>query len=154
MSYEHDHCPHCRRQIKEPRSGQQLRRFFALCRAAYEMWPEKDAFQPESAEHLRKWLLIQCGYSRRKTLVLPVDSTGLRSEALLLTIEAAIRAAGEYPFLTLRGDSVEVVSARSISYAKASHKEASRMFSAVDEFLEIRIGVRGEELLQHWQAAA
>ena len=96
-------CPHCGCKIDgktKPRSAPQLRRFFAMLRAMYQHWPEDTQFQPESEEHLRKFILIRAGY--RETTDIPVtfaeDQPGL-TKLTALSIEAALKAAGAYAFI-------------------------------------------------------
>lgn len=63
MSARPHHCPECGCLLSKARSVQDHRRFFSLISHAYMQWREDHPFQPTSAEHLRAYLLVECGYA-------------------------------------------------------------------------------------------
>ena len=58
-------CPHCGCELVKARSPRHHRFFFAVIAHAYENWPEAHDFQPDSAEHLRAWLLTHTKHKFR-----------------------------------------------------------------------------------------
>lgn len=137
-----EECPHCRQR---QRSGPQHRRFFALCRALYENWPERHAvtgeamnFVPESEEQLRKYLTVKVGYRKVTIISIPRarNSMRLRQSALesaKIAAAAALRAGGDFPFVEVVGTSIEIMVATSIRWDRMGHKKFTKLSTLVDE---------------------
>lgn len=139
-------CPHCG---SKPRSSEDHRRFFALISAAFSQWPEAHEFQPDSPEHLRAWLLCKANY--RDTTTIPVeyaeDQPGML-KLVLLTAEAAIKAAKGYAFVRPHGHGLAVFSAKSIAWDKIDQKKFNGIRDSVSEILETELGVSADRLLK------
>ncbi len=155
-------CPHCGCKLDpvkgKPRSPQQLRRFFAMLRAMYQHWPETAAeFQPESEEHLRKFVLIKAGH--RETTDIPVtfaeDQPGL-TKLTALSIEAALKAAGAYAFIRPHPDGglVRVFKAKSIAFDKIGQAEFNALNDAVETAYAQETGLDPEQVLKQTEQAA
>ena len=154
-------CPHCGCKIDgktKPRSAPQLRRFFAMLRAMYQHWPETAAeFQPESEEHLRKFVLIKAGH--RETTDIPVtfaeDQPGL-TKLTALSIEAALKAAGAYAFIRPHPDGglVRVFKARSIAFNQMGQAEFNALNDAVETAYAQETGLDPEQVLKQTEQAA
>ena len=153
-------CPHCGCKIDgktKPRSAPQLRRFFAVLRAMFSHWPEDTQFQPESEEHLRKFILIRAGY--RETTDIPVtfaeDQPGL-TKLTALSIEAALKAAGAYAFIRPHPDGglVRVFKAKSIAFDKMDQAEFNALNDAVETAYAQETGLDPEQVLKQTEQAA
>ena len=153
-------CPHCGCKIDgktKPRSAPQLRRFFAMLRAMFSHWPETSGFQPESEEHLRKFILIKAGY--RETTDIPVtfaeDQPGL-TKLTALSIEAALKAAGAYAFIRPHPDGglVRVFKAKSMAFDKIGQAEFNALNDAVETAYAQETGLDPEQVLKQTEQAA
>jgi len=153
-------CPHCGGLFQpsgKKRSTPQHRRYYAMIKAAYHHWPEGHDFQPDSEEHLRKWLQVSAGY--REHTDIPVafaeDQPGVTKLAAL-AIEAAIMAADGYAFVRPHPDGgmVRVYRSKSISFDKLGHLEACALFDAVAEIIAAAIGRPVDEIMKQTEQAA
>ena len=150
-------CPVCGYQDKgkgKPRSLDQHRRFYGLVQKAFEQWPETfEDFQPESPEHLRKYLICAAGPQWRKVTEIPVpfaeDLPGLTRLAALMMQQAAEAAGGyAFPRVDANGGRVALYTAKSIKFSEMPHLEFCALSQAVDEVIKAVIGVDPEQLLK------
>ncbi len=146
------HCPHCGCELTQShRSARHHRRFFGLVTAAYNQWPERSEFQPESPEHLRAWLLVKAGH--RETREIPVvaaeEHPGLAVLARL-AIEAAFREAGAFAFINPDAGAgiVSIYRPKSIAHASCDQKAFSPIAEAVEQIIEQELNVTAEQLLR------
>lgn len=148
------HCPHCGSDLGEPGKGRsvpQHRRFFALCRAAFDQWPEKAERQFTSAEELRKYFQMRAGY---REIGAQIPLTGISRERAMLLAEASIRAAGAYAVPVIHGDTLVIFRPKSIAFDKLGHKDACALFDDVAAFIATEIGVPADQLLKEAETAA
>lgn len=148
-------CPHCGGVLGKVRSTADHRRFFAVIKAAFTHWPERHEFEPDSAEHLRSWLLCKSGYSDVTTV--PVDYADDQPAMLKLvslTVEAAVKAANGYAFIRPHGSAVAVFTPKSISFDKLSQKDFAPVRTAVEDVITAEIGVDADKLLNEQESAA
>lgn len=139
-------CPHCG---AAPRSSDDHRRLFALVKAAFEQWPESHEFQPDNPEHLRAWLLCKAGY--RDVTTIPVeyaDDQPAMLKLVMLTAEAAIKAAKGYAFIRPHNGALAVFSAKSLAWDTLDQKKFGPIRDAVTEIIEGIIGVSADQLLK------
>lgn len=146
-------CGHTDRGKGKPRSIDQHRRFYGLVKAAFENWPEHAEFRPESAEHLRKYLICRAGPQWRNVTEIPVpfaeDQPGLTRLAAHMMQQAAEAAGGyAFPRVDMNGGRVALYTAKSIRFGEMSHLEFCALSDAVDEVLRAEIGVSADELLK------
>jgi hypothetical protein len=146
-------CPHCSKPLAKARSSQDHRRFFGVINAAYSQWPEGNDFQPDSAEHLRAWLLCKAGY--RETVFIPVEGDDPRVAKLAaLAAEGAIKAAKGHSFIVVMPHGLGVVSPKSISWDKLDQRAFGPVREAVEGIIEREIGVPAGQLLTEEERAA
>jgi hypothetical protein len=139
-------CPHCGKGGKR-RSIDQHRRFFAVIKRAFEQWPETHDFQPDSAEHLRKWLQVKAGY--RTVQEIDVRRTDNQSRKIIeSTLSAAMKATGDYAWTVVHGSRLYVVASRSIAFDKISHGEFCTLNNMVQEVIESETGIKVDQLLE------
>lgn len=150
-----DHCPHCGAMLDEPqgvpRSVPQLRRYFALIKAAFHHWPEAHERQFTSEEEFRKWLQMKAGH---REIGATIPLTGISKERAMLLAEASIRAAGSYAVPTIHGDTLVIHKPKSISFSKLSHKAACVLFDEVAAVIRAETGLDPDQLLKETEAAA
>lgn len=147
----------------KPRSGPDHRRFFAAIRAAANHWPEWHTFQPEGAtieekaNHLRKFLLVKAGHRERQELPLEFagDQPGL-TRLIGVAIKAAMDRGGGYVEVATApdGGAVAIYSAKSVDYRTLSQTEFGPVRSAVEELIELAVGVSVDDLLKAQDQAA
>ena len=146
------HCPVCGCAIdREPRSLAQLRRYFAMIRAAFHHWPESHERQFASEEECRKWLQMKAGH---REIGATIPLTGMSKERAMLLAEAAIRAAGSYAVPVIHGDTLAIWRPKSIAFSKLGHKEACRLFDDVADVIRAETGIDPEEMMRETERAA
>ena len=149
-------CPVCGFTDKgkgKPRSIDQHRRFYGLVAKAFEHWPDHAEFRPESAEHLRKYLICRAGPQWRNVTEIPVpfaeDQPGLTRLAAHLMQQAAEAAGGyAFPRVDMNGGRVALYTAKSIKFAEMPHLEFCALSEAVDEVIKAEMGVEPDQLLK------
>ena len=67
---------------------------------------------------------------------------------MLLTVEAAIKAAGAYPFVRVAGNQMAVFRAQSIAFDRLGHKPACELFDAVGQIIEAETGIPADTLIR------
>jgi hypothetical protein len=143
-------CTHCNK-----RSPEDHRRFFGVIRAAFHHWPEAHEFQPDSEEHLRKWLLIKAGY--RDVTTIPVeyaDAQPAMLQLVVLTVEAAMKAAGGYAFVRPHGVGLAIFAAKSIKWDTLSQKKFNIVRDAVESVIKAETGLEPDDILKETERAA
>jgi hypothetical protein len=139
-------CPAC----GAPNSKRSLpdhRRLFGIISNAYANWPESHEFQPDSADHLRAWLLCKAGY--RKTTTIPIEHDHPAIIRLAsLAAEGAIHAAGTYAFVRPHGHAIAVISAKSMRFDKLDRKGFVALRDALEDVIEAESGLSIKDLEQ------
>jgi len=118
MAPSRDICPHCGSAVRLPRSAAHHRLFFAYIGECYLNWPERHPFQPDNAEHLRAWLLVQAGH--RDVTAYDWDSPAA-AERLADLLDAELRKdrqKGVYAWVEVVDTQVRVVRPRTIRWAE------------------------------------
>jgi hypothetical protein len=139
-------CPHCGKGGKR-RSIEQHRRYFAVIKHAFEHWPETHEFQPDSAEHLRKWLQVKAGY--RTVQEIEVKRTDPQSLAIVhATLRAAMKATDDYSWIVPHKGKLLVVASRSIAFDKIPHGEFCTLNNMVQEVIETETGIKIDQLME------
>jgi hypothetical protein len=148
-------CQQCGADEKSQRSSPDHRRFFGLIAAAFHHWPERHEFEPDDADHLRKWLLCKAGF--RDVTIITVeyadDQPGLM-KLVSLTAEAAVRAADNKAFTRVHGDKIVVFKAKSIAWDKLSQTAFNDVRDRVTAVIENELQLSADELLKQTEAAA
>ena len=141
------HCPHCGGDIErqaKPRSSEQLRRYFALLKAAFHHWPERHAHQFANVEECRAFLQMKAGH---REIGAQIPLTGMSKERAMLLAEAAIRGAGSYAMPVIHGDVLVIFRPRSVSFAKMAHHDFCRLSDMVESVLQAETGLTADQLL-------
>ncbi len=152
----HPHCPHCGGIIEDDkphrRSTPQLRRFFAICKAAFFNWPEHHEFRPRSADHLRYWLECKANHFTVTTTARIESSDPDKVYAL---VRAFLKHSEDHRlFIELDGNLLIEKRTKSIDYNSLDSSEFSRLKDAVCDVIEIELGVAAEKLLSETEKAA
>lgn len=143
-------CPHCGCELDapsggKPRSVEQIRRYFALIRAAYHHWPESHERQWSSSEELRAWLQMKAG-AREVGAQIPL--AGMSKDRAMLLAEAAIRGAGSYAMPAMHGDVLVIFRPKSVSFARMPHNDFCQLSDDVAAIIEDETGLTAEQLLR------
>ena len=154
-------CPHCQCDIDPakgaPRSLAQMRRFFGVLRAMQSHWPESAEFQPESEEHLRKYVLVKAGHRDATDIPVPyAEDQPSVTKLVAISVEGAVRAAGAFAFIRPhpRGGMVRVFRAKSIAFDKLEQAEFNKLNDEVEAIYKAETGLDADELLQQTESAA
>lgn len=135
----------------KPRSIDQHRRFFGLVRACFHHWPESEKFQPDNEEHLRAYLLVKAGHRSIKEFYLTDKSANAEVAHVIPIITAMMLH--RYCWSWVEGDAIRVCAPLTTKFSEMPHKEACKVYDAVDEYLR-SIGIDPEQLLSETEAAA
>ena len=127
----------------KPRSHIQHKRFFAVVAAAFDHWPEAHPFQPDTADHLRAWLLVRAKHCTIQTFEMSEDASEVAR--LIPVITAAMM--GRHCWAKASGTTLHVCVPQSINYQTVGHQEFQKINDAVDEILRAEIGLDPDKLL-------
>jgi hypothetical protein len=123
----------------EERSGATHRHFFACINDAFTNLPEDLAGRFKTAEHLRKWALIKCGYCEERTLVFSTPLDARRAAAFVTSMD-------DYVVVLIKGSIVSVYSAASQSPRAMNKDEFQASKRDVLELIAGMIGVSASDL--------
>lgn len=150
-----DHCPECGAVFahdgKKPRSLEQLRRYFAVMKAALYHWPETHERQFANTDELRAYLQMKAGH---REVGAQIPLSGMSKERATLLAEAAIRGAGSYAMPIIHGDTLVIFKPKSIAFHKLSHQAFCALNSDIDAIVESEIGIHPDRLLKETESAA
>ena len=123
------------------RSKEDHNHYFAILHRAWENLPEAHSGLPYSisAEHLRAYALIRCGYADVKTFI-------GSSKAEAQRIASFIRPMDEFALVTVDGSTVTRLTAQSQSKRAMGHETFHESKQKVLEFLADLIGISADEL--------
>jgi len=146
-------CPVCDSKLPiaggKPRSLDQHRRYFAVIRAAFVQWPERDNFSDKN--EFRKYLQIMAGAG---DVVAEIPVAGLGKEIAKFIAMQAIKAAGGYAVPLIRGDNLRIVKPKSVAFDKMKHADFCRLSDDVCALIEEKLGVSADDLIRETEAAA
>lgn len=135
----------------KPRSLDQHRRFFGLCRALFLHWPEAHAFKPDNEEHLRAYLLVKAGHRSVKEFFI-AETEANESIAQLIPIVSAVMM-NRYCWAWVEGEAIKVCAPLTTNFREMKHADACKVYDAVDAYL-ISIGIDPEQYLKEQERAA
>lgn len=135
---------------QKARSYVQHKRFFSVIAAAHSHWPESHAFQPDSAEHLRAWLLVKAKHCTIRTFELS-DDAGEFARVIPIVTASML---GKHSWAKASGKTLHVCVPQSIDYKTVSHQEFQSINDAVDEIIRTETGLDPETLLREQEKAA
>ena len=140
-------CPVCDSKLPvkggTPRSLAQHKRYFAIIKAAFQQWPERDEFNDEN--DLRKYLQLMAGHG---VVVAEIPLVGIKKDIARFIAAQAIKAAGEYALPLPRGNNLRIVKPLSIAFDKMPHQEFCKLSDAVCDIIEGRLGVKVDALIR------
>lgn len=151
------HCPHCGSDLAESGKGRsvpQLRRYFALVKAAYYHWPDAHEFEPDSKQHLRRWLQCKAGHHDTQIFELPETDDPVLMARMMEFAEALLDTDKGSKFGRWRGNVLAVFTPKSIRFDKLDHRAACQLFDEVAAVIEMEIGIPAERLLKEAETAA
>lgn len=125
--------------ILEARSRVSHNHYFASLHEAWSNLPEDVAARFPSAEHLRKWALVEAGYSTEKNFV--CES---KDHARRLALFA--RSVDTFSVITLSGNIVRIFEAKSQSAAAMGAEEFQKSKTAVLDIVAGLLGTKTSEL--------
>lgn len=143
-------CPVCDSKLPltgKPRSYEQHKRFFAMCRQAYLHWPETHDEQFSNETDCRKYLTMKAGW---RDIASKVTLTGIREDKAILLATAVLSGLPKdlYARPVLHNGQLIVWVPRSIAYATMPHLEFCALSDAVSEVIEAETGIKVEDMLK------
>ena len=125
----------------EPRSRRSHNHFFASVTEVWKSLPERLALRFPTAEHLRKWALIRCGYADKKEIILPSDTDAER-------VAMFMRQFDTYAVITVNGPVLTVYTAQSQAESAMNKRLFQEAKDDVLGFLSELIGAERETIEQ------
>lgn len=149
-------CPYCRGEFNagKVRSTKHHRRFFAMIKATFDAWPETHAFQPKSAEELRKWLTAKAGYkhvihiSPPPELISEDPRLQRRAQVWMAQTVAAFRATHEHTWISHADGDIIVIIPQSLAFNEMSQSEFGDLSDAVKRVIWQQTNYDADELLE------
>ena len=136
------------------RSTPQLRRFFAIVKAAFMHWPERtpSEFRPRTEEHLRYWLEMKADHF---TVTTQARISQHDPEATYQLVRAFLKhSEDERLFLELDGNLLIEKRTKSIDYDTLDSAAFSNLKDAVCDIIKAETGMEAEQLLRETEKAA
>lgn len=148
-------CPCCDYEFvlpddERPRSHPQLKRYMAICRRVYEVWPDTHAVQFGDVYECRKWLEMKAGY---RELVAKIPLFGIHKDKAQFIAQAALAAAmrqGKKGFAwpIAHGGELCVFVAKSVAYEAMTSSEFSKLIDKVFEVVRVEIGYEPDDYMR------
>ena len=126
-------------EVREERSINSHRHYFAAVNTAWENLPEFVAERFPTADHLRRYALIQTGFRDERTIV-------AASKAEAQRIAAFIKPMDTFAVVVATEATVTVMTARSQSMRAMGKAEFGRSKEAVLDFLADQLGIETRQL--------
>lgn len=114
-------------------------------------WPESAEFQPESEEHLRKYVLCRAGYYDTTDIAIEwAEDQPALTKLAGLSIESAIKAAGSFAFVRsdARGGRVRVFRAKSIAFHNLGQSPFNKLNDEVEAVYLSETGLDADTVLR------
>jgi hypothetical protein len=125
--------------VVEERSSNSHSHYFASVTEAWRNLPEGAAEQFQTADHLRKFALIKCGFFNVRTVA-------LGSQAEAERVASFVKPLDEYAIVTVTGAVVSIYTAKSQSYRAMPKGEFQQSKQAVLDYLASMVGVSAKQL--------
>lgn len=129
--------------VEEERSANTHRHYFAAIAEAWKNLPEDLAPRFATAEHLRKWALIKCGYCDEQSVVV---ETGTDARRVMAFAAKMMAKTGEYGVVASKGNVVSMFTAQSQAIRAMDKKTFQESKQAVLELVAEMIGVTAAAL--------
>ncbi len=147
------HCPECGFVLGGDRSLPDLRRFFAMLRAAHMHMPESHRLASSNLEEFRARLLIEAGHAHVAKVEIPSSyaESATDRDHFRAAVDGAFRASDGrscYRELRVRDAALEIARPRSISIPASRQREFNDVRDAVEQIIELALGMPVEKLLR------
>ncbi len=134
-------------EVREDRSINSHRHFFAVVREGWQNLPEAQAQRFPTEDHLRKWLLIRTGFRDERSIP-------LASKAEAQRVAAFVKPLDDFAVVVAREATVTVLTAKSQSVKAMGRAEFQKSKDAVLDELAAMISVDRKALEQNAGKAA
>ena len=142
-------CELCHQPLKEKtkRSYPQLKRFYAMIKAALNNWPHAHEEQFSSQEDCRKFLTMKAGW---RDISSKTHLTGIREDKAILLASAVLSGLpnNAHARPVLHNGQLIVWVPRSISYENMPHLEFCALSDAVAEIIEAETGIKVSDIME------
>lgn len=147
-------CPHCGSSMDandKPRSLPQLRRYFALIRAAFHHWPETAEMQFASEDEFRKHMQMRAGW---REIGARIPLLGANPEVIKMIVRQAIAGAGAHAWPVVHKNELVIWIPRSIAFHNMGPQEFGQLSDAVAVVIKDVTGHDVETLMKETDCAA
>jgi hypothetical protein len=124
-------------RLDEGRYPPRHRMFFATIKTLYESWPELHEFQPDSADHLRHWLLVKANYRDIMDLSDPTP--------MALALFAAF-ARGRPVWVKEHKGRIIAFAAKSQAFKSCTEEQMKSLVNTIFEIIETETGIDASKL--------
>ncbi len=128
-----------RLMVEEERSQATHRHFFACINEAWKNLPDDLAQRFATAEHLRKWALVKCGFHDERTLVMETPADARRTAAFIAKLD-------DQGVIIIKGNIVSHYTAKSQAIRAMDRKTFQESKEAVLELVAEMIGLTAAQL--------
>lgn len=125
--------------VIEERSTNSHSHYFASVKEAWKNLHEDAADHFPTADHLRKYALIKCGFYNERTVALGSPAEAERVASFVAPFD-------EYAIVTVTGTVVSIYTPKSQSYRAMEKGEFQRSKQAVLDYLASMVGVSAKQL--------
>lgn len=142
-------CPCCETEFspetaEKPRSVDQLRRFWALCKAAFNNWPETHVEQFATVNDCRHYLTMSAGW---RDVIAQVPVMGMTAAKAAAMAAIVLRAVGRNARVVAHNGQLVIWGPRSIAFLNMPHMEFCALNDAVEAVIRQELNVTMDELL-------
>ena len=130
----------------EESSPESRGQYFAIINKAWRNMPEQWGDVFPSADALRKWALIRCGFVQEPRLI-ACDSSK-EAKRWRAEVVAQLRNLGDYAEVSIRGNTVVIVQAVSQKMRLMGKQKFQASKQAVMETLAVMLGVTVDQLVE------
>lgn len=134
-----------------PRSLPQLRRYFALVRAAFQHWPETCEVQFAGEEECRRHMQMRAGW---REVGARIPLVGVNPELTKMIVRQAIAGAKAHAWPVVHGRELVIWTPRSIAFHKMGPREFTELSDAVSVVIKDMTGLDAEQLIKESEHAA
>lgn len=135
----------------KPRSLPQLKRFFAMIRAAFLHWPETSEQQFSSDEELRKYLTMRAGW---RDVAARIPLVGVNLDITKMIVAQAFKAAGTHAWPVIHKSELVIWVPRSIAFHSMGPKEFGQLSDAVATVIKDMTGLDIDQAMKETESAA
>lgn len=147
-------CPCCGCDVtgnEKPRSLPQLKRYFAMVRAAFHHWPATSEIQFAGDEECRKHLQMRAGW---REVGARIPLCGVNPELTKMVVQQALSGAKAHAWPVVHNTELIIWIPRSISFHAMGPQEFGQLSDAVAVVIHDMTGLDVDQMMHEHETAA